>query len=285
MIKKIFSKNEIKTSFNNAAYTYDAAAFFQHEVANRLFERLDYINIEPKLILDLGAGTGYSVKKLEQRYKKAKIIAIDLAEKMLQKSKEDTRWFDRKRHICADAEQLPLKEKTVDLIFSNLMLHWCNDIGGAIAEMKRILKPNGLLLFSTLGPDTLYELRESWGKVDAKEHVHPFTDMHLIGDGLQKAHFKDPVMDMEFITVHYNNVKKILLDLKDLGTHNITINRARGLTGKKKFDQFVHFYEQLRNEEGYIPLTYEVIYGTGWGQEKSKQMHEVSISLDEIRRK
>lgn len=283
MVDKKFLKKDIKASFNKAASTYDSAAFFQNEVADRLLERLNYIKLNPAVILDLGAGTGYSIKKLEQRYKKAKLIALDLAENMLHHAKQEKKWFDRKRFICSDAESLPFKNESVDLIFSNLMLHWCNNIPQAIAEIHRILKPDGLLLFSTLGPDTLFELRESWQKVDQEIHVHSFSDMHLLGDELQRSQFKDPVMDMEYITVHYNDVKKIFLDLKDLGTQNIATQRVRGLTGKKKFDRFVHFYEQLRNEEGFIPLTYEVVYGTAWGKKKVDPT-EISIPISEIKR-
>lgn len=283
MNKPMLSKKTIRATFNKAADTYDAAAFFQKEIADRLLERLDFIKIEPNVILDLGAGTGYSAKKLEQRYKKSKIIALDLSEKMLLKGSLETRWFNRKRYICGDAEQLPLVSNSVDFIFSNLMLHWCNDIQNTLAELQRVLKPGGLLLFSTLGPDTLYELRESWGKVDQGEHVHQFSDMHLIGDALQQLGLKDPVMDMEFITIHYNDIKKILIDLKELGTHNIASDRAKGLTGKKKFKQFVDQYEQLRNEGGYLPLTYEVIYGTAWGQKKTNPQ-EISIPLEQIKR-
>lgn len=284
MSKKFLLKKDIRDSFNHAADTYDAAAFFQQEIANRLLERLDYIKIAPKIILDLGAGTGFNSYKLEQRYKKAKIISLDIAEQMLQKGKKITRWFDRKRYVCADAEKLPLQDHSVDLIFSSLMLHWCNDPQSAIAEMHRVLKPEGLLLFSTLGPDTLYEIRESWAKVDDKEHVHQFTDMHLIGDSLKKAHFKDPVMDMEFVTIHYNDIKKIFLDLKNLGTHNIARARNHALTGKAKFNSFIHAYEQLRNEEGHLPLTYEVIYGTGWGQEHNK-LQEYEVLIEDIKYK
>ncbi len=284
MTEDLLLKSDIQHSFNKAARTYDAAAFFQKEVADRLLERLDYLKITPKLILDLGSGTGYSALKLEQRYKKSKIVAIDLAEQMLRKAKNNTRWFDRKRYLCADAEKIPLQDNSVDLIFSNLMLHWCNDVNSAIAEMQRVLKPGGLLLFSTLGPDTLYELRDSWSSVDHHEHVHHFIDMHNLGDALHGAHLKDTVMDMEFITVQYSNIKKIFLDLKELGTHNIAPHRNKALTGKHKFKQFISSYEKLRNEEGRLPLTYEVIYGIGWGQIKESGPREFSIPISNIKR-
>lgn len=279
------SKKEIKRSFNDAASTYDEAAFFQREIADRLLERLDYIRINPAFILDLGAGTGYAAKLLEKKYKKAKIILFDLAEKMLVKSKATKKWFDHKRYVCGDAERLPFANNSMDLIFSNLMLHWTSDVEATIKEIHRVLKPNGLLLFSSLGPDTLFELKQSWAAIDQGEHVHQFIDMHNIGDYLQRTHFLDPVIDMEFITLTYNDLRKIFLDLKDLGTHNISKNRLKGLTGKTKFRKFVQAYEQYRTTEGMIPVTYEVIYGLGWGTEVNAQKNEVSIPLSSIRKR
>jgi malonyl-CoA O-methyltransferase len=282
--KQRLSKKEIARSFNHAADTYEDAAVLQREVADRLLSRLDFININPKLVLDLGGGTGYSALLLEKRYKHAKIVILDLAEKMLLKGKiNHKRWFDHKRYVCADAEKIPFADNTADLIFSNLMLHWTQDPEATIKEMQRVLKPEGLLLFSTLGPDTLFELKKSWEIVDSKPHVHQFLDMHFIGDYLQRAAFKSPVVDMEFITLTYNDLKKVLVDLKDLGTHNIANNRNRALTGKEKFSKFVRAYEEFRNQDGLLPVTYEVIYGLGWGTEKNLQS-EISIPLESIQR-
>jgi malonyl-CoA O-methyltransferase len=285
-VNKYFLKTDVKRSFDQAAETYDEAAFLQREVADRLIERFNFISLQPRLILDLGAGTGYSTAKLEHDFKKAKIIAFDLAEKMLLKNKERKRWFDRKRYVCGDAERIPFKDNSFDLIFSNLMLHWINHLEVTITEIYRVLKPGGLLLFSTLGPDTLYELRQSWSTIDDSAHVHPFLDMHIVGDYLQQARFQDSVVDMEFISVTYNDLKKIFLDLKNLGTHNINKNRLRGLTGKSKFDRFIHAYEQYRNPEGFIPVTYEVVYGLGWkGENEYRQEGEISIPIGSLKKR
>lgn len=281
-LTSFLSKKEIIHSFNHAAKTYDGAAFLQREIADRLIERLELIPIKPKRILDLGAGTGYSTKRLEKLYKGAKVIAVDIAEQMLRVSQQEKKWFDRKRYVCADAEKLPLQDNSMDLIFSNLMLHWCTNVEEAICEMSRVLRPGGLLLFSTLGPDTFYEIRQSWSLVDAREHVHLFLDMHEIGDYLQQLKFKDPVIDMEFLTLTYNELRQILVDLKNQGTHNIAKDRLKGLTGKKKFDTFVKGYEQQRNAQGYLPLTYEVIYGIGWGQSKESIRNEYYIPIETI---
>lgn len=281
----MIDKKDIINSFNHASDSYDEAAFLQREIATRLFERLQIIRVEPKKILDLGAGTGFSTRWLEQQYKKAKVIAVDIAEKMLLKAQKNTRWFDRKRYICADAEQLPFADDSFDLVFSNLMLQWCPNSDKAFAEIHRVLKPDGFLLFSTFGRDTLFELRETWAKIDSQVHVHTFQDMHNVGDELQRLRFKDAVIDMEFLTITYNDLRKILLDLKDIGAHNMAKDRLKGLTGKNKFQQFATHYEKLRNAEGLLPVTYEVVYGHAWGSEKVTAQKEFQIPLSSITRR
>lgn len=279
-------KKEISQSFNRAADSYDSAAFLQREVATRLFERLALIRLKPKSILDLGAGTGFTTRWLEEHYKKAKIIAVDFADQLLLKGKNEKRWFDRKRYVCSDAESLPFVDNSFDMVFSNLMLHWCQNTRKALQEVQRVLKPQGLLMFSTLGPDTLFELRETWAKVDSHVHVHSFDDMHDIGDILLQLKMLDPVMDMEFLTITYNDLKKILLDLKDIGAHNLLRQRLKGLTGKDKFKKFAMHYEKLRNAEGLLPVTYEVIYGHAFGAEKipQEEKKEIRIPISAIKR-
>ncbi len=147
----LFIKKEIRQSFNHAAKTYDEAAFFQREVADRLMDRLHSIHLQPHTILDLGAGTGYSARNLEMYYKKATIIAFDLAENMLLQSAAQKRWFDRKRYVCGDAEKLPFQNHSFDLIFSNLVLHWVVDIDSTIKELRRILKPGGIIIIFNIG--------------------------------------------------------------------------------------------------------------------------------------
>lgn len=282
----MINKKDIIKSFNNASESYDDAAFFQKEIATRLFDRLQLIRIAPKYILDLGAGTGFSTRFLEQHYRSAKIIGLDFAEQMLLKAKKHKRWFDRKTFICADADLLPFANDSFDLVFSNLMLQWSQDSEHTMAEIHRVLKPNGLLLFSSLGRDTLFELRETWAKIDTEIHVHSFHDMHFLGDILQQLKFKDAVVDMEFVTVTYNDLRKILLDLKNIGAHNVAKDRSKGLTGKQKFERFAMLYEKLRNAEGLLPLTYEVIYGHAWGTEKKTLVKkEIEIPLSTIKKR
>lgn len=275
-------QTEIKQAFNRAAKTYDKAAIFQHEIAQRLVERLELMRVQPQRILDLGCRTTYSSQLLKELYPKAKIISVDSAEQMLFTAAEKT----SKHFVCSEPESLAFASQSFDLIFSNLHLHWCSDLAQVVAEMRRLLKPKGLLLFSTVGPDTFKELRESWAAVDALPHVHLFHDMHNIGDLLLHAGFVDPVMDAEYLILHYQHLHSFLADIKALGVSNKLQTRQKTLMGKAHFQSFLDHYETLRTAEGKLPVTYEVIYGHALGpsdENEIKTEHEVRIAIDQIK--
>lgn len=262
------SKKVFRRSFDQAAKQYDEAAVLQHEVGRRLLERLEYFRIQPQCIIDIGCGTGKTSAQLHQFYNKASLIHFDLAHSMVSEAKSKSGWFTRKlgrRHLylCGDAEKLPLQSQSVDMIFSNLALQWCSDLDQTFAEFRRILKPSGTLLFTSLGPDTLKELRSSWQQADQGAHVHQFLDMHDVGDALLRNGFADPVMDMENITLTYDDVVTLMRDLKIIGAHNASQNRNKGMQGKKAFQSMLQHYEQYR-QNGKLPATYEVIYGNAW---------------------
>jgi len=261
-------KHLYRQAFDKAANRYDEAAVLQKEVGRRLLERLDYVRIQPECILDLGSGTGLCTTALGQRYKKAQIIALDIAPAMLQQARNKQSWLaktfsSRQRYLCGDADCLPLKDQSVDMIVSNLTLQWCPDLDHTFAELRRVLKPDGLLMFTTLGPDTLKELRQSWQSVDANIHVHTFIDMHDVGDALIRTRFADPVMDMETITMTYKDACTLMHDLKTLGAHNASPARPKSLTGKKRLQAMLAAYEQFR-VDNVLPATYEVVYGQAW---------------------
>jgi len=260
----MLDKTATRKHFENASDSYDASAVLQQEVAKRMSERLDYIKLQPRNALDIGCGTGYITKDLLKRYPKANIIALDLAFSMAQKSLKTGSWFRKPQAICADAEQLPLKAESVDLIVSNLMLQWSNDLNKIFTGFHRILAPNGLLLFSTFGPDTLKEMRQSWQTVDDSPHTSAFVDMHDIGDALLQAGFINPVTDMEIITMTYSSVRQIMKDIKNIGATNTRSGRNKGLMGKQKLKDFEQAYEQFKTSDGLYPATWEVIYGHAW---------------------
>ena len=260
------NKQQIRQSFDRSAPHYDEVALLQREVASRVLERLDLVKLDPKRILDLGCGTGLNSKALQQRYKKAQVISLDLAPNMLKEARKHKKWLSKQRFLCGDAESLPLADSSVDLIFSSLTIQWCADLDRVFKECLRVLRPGGLLMFSTLGPDTLHELRNSWQSVDGYNHVNAFIDMHDVGDAMIRSRLADPVMDVETITMTYHEVMHLMRDLKTLGAHNMTSGRPGGLTGKQRIKAMSEAYESYRNN-GLLPASYEVVYGHAWAPE------------------
>ncbi|VAW48696.1 Malonyl-[acyl-carrier protein] O-methyltransferase [hydrothermal vent metagenome] len=278
------NRQHIKQHFSQAAPSYDDAAVLQKTVAERLDERLDLTTITPQTILDIGAGTGLLTEKLIARYPDAHIVAIDLSFSMLQQAQPrlKTARFPQLGNtlnkaigstlsqktaataINADAYQLPFANQSVDLITSNLMVQWCDDLDRVFQEFRRVLRPEGLLMFTTFGPDTLKELRQAWQVADPKqEHVNQFIDMHDIGDALIRAGFGQPVMDMELFTLTYDQPIGVLKDLKAIGATHANQNRTKGLMGKNCFQTMLNAYETHRKETK-IPATYEVVHGHAW---------------------
>ncbi|TCV84765.1 malonyl-ACP O-methyltransferase BioC [Sulfurirhabdus autotrophica] len=270
-------KKGVRQAFDRAAKSYDAAAALQREINNRMMERLQYIKHDPKTILDLGSGTGYGTRALRTEYSKAHIVALDLALGMLMSARVQTPWWKRNlpllqsrldNYVCGDADRLPLKTSSVDMIWSNVTLQWCNDLNVTFAELHRVLAPEGLLMFSTFGPDTLKELRQAFSGLDGHTHVNRFTDMHDIGDVMMHAGFSAPVMDMEYITLTYLDLMSLLKEIKAMGAHNVTMGRRHGMMGKSEWAKLQSIYEQFRRE-GRLPATFEVVYGHAWVNQKN----------------
>lgn len=257
-------KHRVRQSFDAAARAYDEAAVLQHEVRGRLLERLDYMKIAPGRVLDAGTGTGRAADALLRRYPKSQVISLDLAYGMLQIARRRGRWRRRPLPVNADIEALPFADGSFDLVFSNLTLQWVEDIDRVFAELRRVLAPQGLLLFTSFGPDTLRELRDAWSRVDDHPHVNAFLDMHDVGDALVRAGFADPVMDMEMLTVTYPQARQLMRDLKRIGAGNALHERARGLTGKSRLRAVEAAYEAYRTGQGLLPASYEVVYGHAW---------------------
>ncbi len=266
-----FDKAQVRRAFERAAATYDAAAVLQHEVCRRMQERLDLIKHQPALVLDAGSGTGNALPALRARYPKARVIALDLAPGMLQQGRKHAAqpWWKKSilkqilNEVCGDIENLPLANGSIDLIWSNLALQWMNDPLRAFAEFHRVLKPGGLLMFSTFGPDTLKELRAAFSEVDNHTHVSRFVDLHDIGDLLVQCRYADPVMDMEPFTLTYSDVRTLMRDLKAIGAHNATHARPTGLTSRARLAAVTAAYEPLRRDAK-LPATFEVVYGHAW---------------------
>lgn len=263
-------KPAVRNAFDGAADSYDAVAVLQREIGARMLERLDYIRLKPRRVLDLGCGTGHALDGLARRFRGAEIVALDFSMRMLGHARRRGHWLNRPRAVCADAEALPLADDSVDLVFSNATLQWVNDLDGTFTELMRVLRPGGLVLFSTFGPDTLKELRAAWAAVDQGAHVNPFLDMHDIGDALVRARFADPVMDVERLTLTYDGIRDLMRDLKQLGARNALVGRDRGLTGRRRLAALAGAYERERRD-GRLPATYEVVHGHAWVSAKAQR--------------
>lgn len=259
-------RRAVVRSFSRAAAHYEEAATLQRRVRAELLDRLQYFKLTPERVLDLGAGAGQAAQLLHRRFPRAQVLALDIAEGML-KAMPRQRWPWRRSglaRICADARALPLATHSADLIYSNLMLQWCDRPDAVFRELARVLKPGGLLLFSTFGPDTLNELRAAWAVADDDSHVSLFADMQQLADGLMRAGFAEPVTDLEHYRLHYPDAHALMRELKQLGARNATRTRARGLTGRNRMHTMLSAYERTRTPAG-LPATFEVIFGAAFG--------------------
>lgn len=280
----LIDKSRARRAFGRAAATYDEVAVLQQEVGGRLLDKLDAVLLEPELILDIGAGTGMAIDPLLERFRGARVLALDFALPMLARARRRGRLLRRPGCVCADFEHLPIGDASVDLVYSSLAFQWANDLPRVFAECRRVLRPGGLVVFTTFGPDTLKELRAAWAAVDGATHVSPFFDMHDVGDMLVRARFADPVMDVDWLTLTYRDIKELMRDLKGIGAANATMGRQRTMTSKGRLAAFATAYEAFRAATGHLPATYEVIYGHAWAPEQLQVDGETRIPVGAIGR-
>ncbi|MBP7610552.1 MAG: pimeloyl-ACP methyl ester esterase BioH [Steroidobacteraceae bacterium] len=280
----------VRDSFSQAAGTYDAAAVLQATVRDELLRRLEVLRMEPAVVVDLGAGTGQASIALKRRYPGGRVVAMDIAHGMLLQARKRQTLLRRFDRVVADAAALPLGNASVDMLFSSLMLQWCNDPDRVLRECRRVLRPGGVLHFTTLGPDTLVELRQAWQAADpGHAHVNRFIDMHDLGDALVRAGFAEPVLDVERYTLTYDDARGLMRDLKAIGAHNSTAGRARGLTGKSALARMLAAYEGFRRA-GKLPATYEVVFAQAWCptgpiRTKGQPRAETVVPISQIRRR
>jgi malonyl-CoA O-methyltransferase len=276
----------IAASFGAASRSYDAAAWLQAAARNELLSRLDLLRAPPRAVLDLGAGTGVAALQIKQRFRRAVVTAADIAPPMLEVARKRSRFWRPIRCVQADARALPFDAASFDLVFSNLMLQWLAPPDIALAEMRRVLKPGGLLLLSSFGPETLRELRTAWEAGDAGVHVNDFIDVHDLGSALARAGFVEPVLDVDRSVRHYADARALMRELKALGAHNMDQRRARGLTGRGAFERMNAAYEAQRMPAG-LPATWQLVYAVAWShadpQISRPPPGEVHIGLEQLR--
>lgn len=258
-------RRQIRHAFARAAATYEKHDALQREVEARLFDSLDYYDGKPQRVLDVGCGPGRGTARLVKRWPHADVIALDLAPGMLYAARRHAGWFKHFARVCGDGEKLPFPDRSMDVVYSNLCLPWCDKPRPLLAECARVLKPGGFMVASSLGPDTLAELRAAWAAADPdRPHVGTFLDLHDIGDAALAAGLKDPVLDVDHLTLDYASVRDMLAELKGLGATNADRGRNTGLTGKQRFRQMLDAYEAQRRN-GRIPATWEVVTLHAWG--------------------
>ncbi|HRQ64008.1 MAG TPA: malonyl-ACP O-methyltransferase BioC [Xanthomonadaceae bacterium] len=262
----LFDRPRIRRAFSTAARGYAEQAVLQREVESRLLERLEYLKAAPARVLDAGCGPGRAAVQMRRRFRRAQVVAMDLAEGMLAEARRSGGWWHRPSCVQGDLMALPFADASFDLVFSSLVLQWCEDVDAALDECRRVLRPGGLLLLASFGPDTLRELREVFADVDGAPHVSPFPDLHVLGDRLLAGGFRDPVIDNEHFTLTYKDARQLMRELKAIGAGNALAGRRRSLTGKVRMLDAIAGYERFR-EDGRLPATYEVVYAMAFGPE------------------
>ena len=249
----------VARSFGAAARSYDGAAALQRSAGRRLMAQMERWLAPGAVILDAGAGTGYFTAALMNRRPDASLMALDLSEGMLNVARERFQGW----RVGGDVEALPLRDASIDLIFSNMAIQWCEGPDAVFREFRRVLRPGGSLLFTTLGPATLGELRQAWAGVDACSHVNEFMDVEVLQSALWDAGFTDIAIETDIRVLEYPDVMSLMRELKGLGAHNVTPGRPRHLMGKDSLRAMMSAYSR-RPLGGDSPIraTFEVIQGT-----------------------
>ncbi len=271
----------LRRRHSRAARGFAQAAFFHAEIRQRLLERLDWVRLAPRHILDLGAGPAAAAEALLARYPGAAVIALDHAAAMLH---EAPRVAGLAR-VCGAAEQLPLGEASVELVFSNLMLAYCRDPQPVLAEARRVLASPGLFSLATLGRGSFAELRAAWQAADEYVHCPPLPDMHDLGDLLVRAGFAEPVLDTETLTIRYRDPQTLFADLRAAGVSNHSQQRNPGLTGRAAAQRLRAALAAGRDAGGRLPLTMEVVYAQAWAGPTAAGRRESHVPLSAIRRR
>lgn len=247
--------------FDKAARTFASAAFVHDEARRRLLERVDDLKIEPGVVVDLGAALGQGTTALTRRFAGAHVIALDSSERMLKRIPGDSN-----ARVLGEASKLPLADASVELLFANMLLPWARP-DAVFAEARRVLTATGVLVFSTVGPETLVELRRAWSQADRSIHIHGFFDVQTLGDLAVRAGLAEPVLDVDRINVTYSELSSAIRDLRAMGGTNAAAGRPRGLTGRGRWQRFIEAFwrDQGSGERGRLSLTVELILGQAFG--------------------
>ena len=266
MESALSDRNAVRQTFDRNADRYDDHAALEQEVCSRLLERLEFHRLAPQRIVDLGCGTGQTSAVLKARFRKAHVIGLDSSGMMLAKMRRRSSLLRPLRAVCADFSALPLAERSSELVFSNLALQWSNDPETLFSEIRRVLAPGGMLLFSSLGPGSLRELQASLTDGDETLGGREFADILDIGNALVAAGFQEPVMDAERITLNYPDIDALVNELEATGNALLMSGRQdlTEIRGRLETD-----YQCFRTD-GRYPVSYEIVYGTAFGPQEGQ---------------
>lgn len=252
-------KASVRRSFDKVAFEYDAHAGLQQKTACALLSLCERHVVSPRLALDIGSGTGYGVRLLCHRFPDVYAVGLDFSLRMLRRSMLYGQYLSRSNFVCADAKDLPFVNDTFDLIYSSLFMQWHHDKAGLFTRCKEILRDKGRLFFSTFGPQTLLELRESWKEVDANQHTLNFQSAADIKAVLKDSGFTVHSCKRGMEVIHYRGVRAALHSLKNIGAQNHIMNRQPGLTSPDRLRAMSTNYLYRFGVQDLVPMTYEVL--------------------------
>lgn len=275
-----FVPADVRRRFDAAAARFAEHDFVHAATREGLFTRLEPMLVnKATTVVDLGCAAGAAIKPLAKRFRGARIVGVDLSRHMLAAARSARGWFTKASFLQADATALPLEDRSVDVVFSNLLLPWVADPGDVATEVARVLKKGGLFVFATLGPDSLLALRGAWQRVDDEPHVAAFPDMHDLGDTLVRAGLADPVLDVDRLTISYRDSRRLFDDLTATGARNALAGRRRTLTGRRRFESM---RAGLDSGGASIRIELELVFGHCWGAGRAMQGGDVRIDAASI---
>lgn len=278
------NSKDVQRRFDRAASGFDAVDFVHSATRDGLLARLEPMTIEARTIVDLGAATGSARRLLARRFRRARVVAVDLSLQMLESARQKQSRYSRTSALQANAEALPFADQSIDIVFANMLLPWVSEPARMFGEIARVLRKDGLFLFATLGPDSLGEIRRAWGSVDGGEHVNRFPDMHNIGDAAVRAGLRDPVLDVDQLSVTYRDSGTLFQDLTAMGARNCLQHRERSLAAAARFKAMAAALDELRRD-GLLTLNLELIYGHCWGVGQRLADGEYRVAASRIGRR
>lgn len=277
-------RRDVVRRFERAAPAFDGNDFVHRQTFEGLIERMQPMQLKTKRILDLGSATGTGSRQLAKMFRRCHVTSLDVSGAMLSCARRQRSRLARISELRADAMKLPLKTGSVDLVFANMLLPWIDDLSGLFSGVARVLRNDGLFVFSTLGPSSLSGLRHAWSNMDNHAHVHPFIDMHNIADAAMQAGLCEPIVDVDSLVVSYRDVRAFFTDLTATGARNCHAARFRGLTGKKRFNAMT---ESLlcQFKDGVLNVDLELVYGHAWGGGPLQSPGEFRLDPSQIGRR